>query len=249
MSVNSIPVTNKSRLRYIQAEEALSHLMESGGYRPGDQLPPEPELARQLGISRATLREALRSYEQQGVIRRRQGVGTFVSPRRLYVESGLEVLESIEGLLAGRNVTVTTDQRHVREELALPKAAKRLALPEHACLTVITCTYLADGQPVAFLMEAASATLVAADVVDQAGTSILAYLMQHREHFALGPARAHLTPVLGTAEIRTALAVTASDPLFFLEQTVFDQQSHPLCYTRTYYVPDFFDFHVIRRSE
>ena len=92
----------KSHLRYIQAEEALAHLLETGGYRPGDQLPPEPTLARQLGVSRATLREALRSFEQQGSISRRQGVGTFVNAKHLYVESGLEVLLSMEDLLAGR---------------------------------------------------------------------------------------------------------------------------------------------------
>ena len=111
----TIPATqsNKSRLRYIQAEDALSHLLETGGYRPGDQLPPEPELARQLGVSRATLREALRSYEQQGIISRRQGVGTFLNPRHLYVESGLEVLVSIEDLLASHSALTSLIRRSV----------------------------------------------------------------------------------------------------------------------------------------
>ncbi|HET59696.1 MAG TPA: GntR family transcriptional regulator, partial [Chloroflexi bacterium] len=44
----------------------------------GERLPSEPKLAQSLGVSRATLREAMRAFEQQGIIRRRQGVGTFV---------------------------------------------------------------------------------------------------------------------------------------------------------------------------
>ncbi|MBP7964445.1 MAG: GntR family transcriptional regulator [Caldilineaceae bacterium] len=239
----------KSHLRYIQAEEALAHLLETGGYRPGDQLPPEPTLARQLGVSRATLREALRSFDQQGSISRRQGVGTFVNPRRLYVESGLEVLISMEDLLAGRGVAMTTANTWIRQEAALPKAAKRLKLPEGAPLTVISRTYLADGQPVAYLMEAAPATLVDSDELAQAGVSLLAYQLSQAVHAPAVMAQAHLSPVLGTPEICAALSVLPTDPIMFLEQTVFNTENCPICYARTYYVPDFFDFHVIRRSE
>ena len=63
---------------------------------PADsRLPSEPDLAAQLGVSRATLREAMRTFETQGLIRRRQGAGTFVVGKVPVLESGLEVLESI----------------------------------------------------------------------------------------------------------------------------------------------------------
>ena len=65
---------------------------------PGERLVAEPELARQLGVSRATLREAMRTFEGQGLIRRRQGVGTFVVSHPQVMDSGLEVLQSIEAL-------------------------------------------------------------------------------------------------------------------------------------------------------
>ncbi|MDO9546652.1 MAG: winged helix-turn-helix domain-containing protein, partial [Pelolinea sp.] len=48
---------------------------------PGEKLPPEPELARQLGVSRSTLREAMRSFDAQGYLTRRQGAGTFVTAK------------------------------------------------------------------------------------------------------------------------------------------------------------------------
>jgi GntR family transcriptional regulator len=62
----------------------------------GQRLPSEPELAKQLGVSRATLREAMRSFETQGLIRRRQGSGTFVVGKMEVLDSGMEVLESLE---------------------------------------------------------------------------------------------------------------------------------------------------------
>ena len=65
---------------------------------PGGRLPSEPKLAGKLGVSRATLREVMRTFEMQGLLRRRQGVGTFVMHPPHVIESGLEVLESIETL-------------------------------------------------------------------------------------------------------------------------------------------------------
>jgi len=64
---------------------------------PADEkLPSEPDLAKQLGVSRATLREAMRSFEGKGLIRRQQGIGTFVIGHPPVIESGMEVLESLE---------------------------------------------------------------------------------------------------------------------------------------------------------
>lgn len=60
----------------------------------GEKLPSEPLLAKKLGVSRATLREAMRTFEGQGFIRRRQGVGTFVVGPIQVIETGLEVLEN-----------------------------------------------------------------------------------------------------------------------------------------------------------
>jgi GntR family transcriptional regulator len=81
---------------YLQARQYLLSLVEDGTFQPGEQLPSEADLAVQLGISRPTLREALHNLEQEGLIVRRHGVGTFVSRRTLVLESGLEVLESLE---------------------------------------------------------------------------------------------------------------------------------------------------------
>lgn len=54
-------------------------LIERGELRPGDRLPPERELAAQIGVSRPTLRTGLRSLATMGVVRSRQGAGTFIT--------------------------------------------------------------------------------------------------------------------------------------------------------------------------
>lgn len=238
-----------SRPRYVRIEESLHTLLETGGYRPGDKLPPEPELAQQLGVSRATLREALRSFEQQGIISRRQGVGTFVNLRPPYIESGLETLESIEMLLSARQLSPEVAQRTVSREAALPKAARRLGIPEGEPLTVVTSTVAVAGEPVAYLLEVTPVAFVEPEAVAPGSTSLLHHLLGDGASYDIAYAVAHIAPVHGTEAICTALGVGAQTPLFFIEQTVYSGANQPRFYSRNYYIPSFFDFHVIRKRE
>src|SRR4030095_16554231 len=53
-------------------------LIKRGGLKPGDRLPPERELAKELGISRPSLRSGLSSLISMGVLKSRQGGGTYI---------------------------------------------------------------------------------------------------------------------------------------------------------------------------
>ena len=63
------------------AQTLYRQIVAEGRPGPGEKLPNEGELAGQLGVSRATLREALRELTAQGVLEVRRGKGTFVSPQ------------------------------------------------------------------------------------------------------------------------------------------------------------------------
>src|SRR5215469_6989433 len=83
-----IDVTDKNIFKTIEAEKRgttseevvtrLREMIHRGELRSGDRLPPERDLARLLGVSRPTLRAAIRSLAAVGVLRSRQGAGTFV---------------------------------------------------------------------------------------------------------------------------------------------------------------------------
>src|SRR5438477_12832536 len=67
----------RSRL-YQGIVQQIEGLLERGDLRPGDQLPPERQLAEQFQVSRASVREALRTLELLGIVETRAGGGTFV---------------------------------------------------------------------------------------------------------------------------------------------------------------------------
>ena len=81
-----------------QVVEHVRRLIVAGRLKPGDRLPPERDLARQIGVSRPSLRSGLRSLEAMGVIRARQGSGTYISdgPPRLG-EGPLQFLAALHG--------------------------------------------------------------------------------------------------------------------------------------------------------
>ena len=65
-----------------QIKESLTLQIASGQWRPEDEVPSEAELCRHYGVSRGTIRRALADLENQGLVERRQGKGTFVARRK-----------------------------------------------------------------------------------------------------------------------------------------------------------------------
>ena len=81
-------------------ERLYNQIVAEGKPGAGEKLPNELELAQQMGVSRATLREALRMLAARGVLEVRRGKGTFVSPRVAEIEDfGFSDLEQMRGQL------------------------------------------------------------------------------------------------------------------------------------------------------
>jgi DNA-binding transcriptional regulator YhcF (GntR family) len=72
------------RRLYRQIAEQIRGLIRSGEYRPGARLPPERDLAKQLGVSRPSVREALIALEVEGLVEVRIGSGIYVHALRLH---------------------------------------------------------------------------------------------------------------------------------------------------------------------
>jgi DNA-binding FadR family transcriptional regulator len=97
--------TIEHRRLYRQIADQLSELIEGGEFAAGHRLPPERDLARQLGVSRPSVREALIALEVEGRVEVRIGSGVYVTGRR--PEAALQTLPPDSGpfdLLAARSL-------------------------------------------------------------------------------------------------------------------------------------------------
>jgi GntR family transcriptional regulator, transcriptional repressor for pyruvate dehydrogenase complex len=107
-----------------EAIDKIRELIVSGSWGPGDRLPKESELAAQLGLSRNSLREAVRALSQLRVLEVRQGDGTYVSS--LEPDLLLESTGFISHLLLGDTALDLYEVRRILEAAAASLAAARI---------------------------------------------------------------------------------------------------------------------------
>src|SRR5918996_1434213 len=128
------------------AEEALRGWLATGRHRPGERLPPEQELSAHLGISRGTLRTALRRLEESGEIVRRQGSGTYVGrSTSTTLDEGLEKLVSYSELARRRGVTLELGELRIEEQRLGPEAGELFDLDPETPAVTVTRVLLLDG--------------------------------------------------------------------------------------------------------
>ncbi|GAB3923215.1 GntR family transcriptional regulator [Microlunatus endophyticus] len=107
-----------------EAIESLKSMIISGRLRPGDRLPREADLATSLGLSRNSLREAVRALSLMRILDVRQGDGTYVSS--LAPESLLEALTFVVEFHHDDSVLDLLEVRRILEPAATSRAAARM---------------------------------------------------------------------------------------------------------------------------
>ncbi len=217
--------------------------------QPGNRLPAEPELAKQLGVSRATLREAMRSFEGQGLIRRRQGIGTFVVGHSQVIESGLEVLESIETLARRIQLEVSMGALQVSQVQASRQLATDLQVEEGAQLVQIARVIMAERRPVAYLVDTLPEDILAPDDLQQGFTGSVLDLLLQRGSLPLSTSRAEIQAVAAAPEIARLLEIQRGDVLLLFAAQLFTSTGKIVDYSLSYFLPGYFQFHVVRRVE
>jgi GntR family transcriptional regulator len=231
--------------QYLRTQVALAQLLERTA--PGSFLPSEPQLARQLSVSRATLREAMRSFEEDGRIVRRQGVGTVVTRKPRVLESGLEVLESIDSMAARIGLEVEVGSLAV--QLAEAEGGERdvMGLVPGERLTEISRGILAGGRPVAFLIDRVPATVLHPSALEAGFGGSVLDLFLGRGAPALDYSRTEISAVSASHDVARQLRIQRGDVLLHLEAYLYTASGVAVDHSQSYFLPGTFCFHVVRR--
>lgn len=214
---------------------------------PGERLLSEPELAKQLNVSRATLREAMRTFEGQGLIRRRQGVGTFVVDHPHVIDTGLEVLESIETIARRMSLDVSMGDLRVEQLQADSKLAKIFNIEPGTTLTQVSRVIYTEDRPVAFLQDIVPPHVLPESAFDNNFTgSVLDFLLRQGDS-ALTNSMTEVQAVIASSRIARALEIQRGDVLLKFVASLFTDKGEVIDYSSSYFLPGYFRFHIVRR--
>ncbi|AEW97169.1 MULTISPECIES: GntR family transcriptional regulator [Streptomycetaceae] len=229
---------------YYQLAQQLESAIEQGRLSPGSLLGNEIELAGRLGLSRPTVRQAISSLVDKGLLVRRRGIGTQVVHSQ--VKRPLELSSLYDDLQAAGQNPATRVLRHTTAP-APAEAAAALGIAEGDDAVVIERLRLTHGEPVAHLCNYLPPDLLDLDTGQLEETGL--YRLLRAAGITLHSARQAVgarTADLAEGEL---LGEAAGAALLTMERTTYDDTGRPVEYgTHVYRASRYaFEFQLLVR--
>jgi GntR family transcriptional regulator len=138
---------------YVQTRRHLLRLIADGAFPPGSRLPREEELARSLGVSRPTVREALALLQIDGVVTRRHGAGNFVNHIPPAMAARLDTLISLPQIITANGFSPRMTDLKIDSVDASAAVARALGLRRRAKVHRVRRLCLASGRPAVLITD------------------------------------------------------------------------------------------------
>lgn len=210
---------------YVQLMEELETSIRNGIYKPGDKIMTEAEMAKEYGVSLITVRKAVGSLMEKGLVVRKQGKGTFVTKPKYSrnmkkLQSFTEMCEQM-GLKPGAQVLEN------RLIMADKKVADRLGIEPGSNVVYISRLRLADGEPVqveksyfplkyAFLLE------------EDLNNGSMFECLKEKAGAKVASSEKMIELCRATAEEAALMDVKKGDYLLFVKSTAYDENGEPM---------------------
>ncbi|RXT09128.1 GntR family transcriptional regulator [Ammoniphilus sp. CFH 90114] len=231
---------------YMRVVDKLKEEIQQERFQPGQQLPPEPRLAKSLGVSRATLREALRVLEEENVVERIHGVGTFVKSDPIIaggIEELLSITEMIErnGQIPGAKL-VSLEFVEVEE-----KDQVKLQLNPKDKILLLKRIRTANNENVIFCIDKIPAKYLPENFTYKHQS--LFEDLKESNSLEIQYARSDISALGYEAEISNLLNCDQGESLLVLNQMHYDRLDRPIIYSNNYFRANKFKFSVVRRRK
>lgn len=229
------------------ARDKIEELIQSNGLECGDKLPKEAELARMLGVSRMTVREALRLLEEDGVIVRRQGRGTFVRSSDLIIRNPLEVNTSVTEVIESKGLKAGTAWFKLERTKADKTISSKLNIEALSPVIILQRVRTANEKPAVYTLDVFSESIVGKMKVLEEFDGSLSKLLEEKYNQKIEYSVSRIVPILPGAYVLDKLKIGKLSPVLLVEEVDYNSEDKPIMCGREYWVPNILEFTILRK--
>lgn len=218
-----------------QVRRLLWQRIQEGAYSPENRLPSEEHLARELAVSRATVRTALAALAADGLLSRRQGDGTYVNTGLIEVQTRIDTMWEFTRLIeaSGRQPAITP--LAVEHRAPTSAEARGLRIPLEEPVVSLVRLFLADQQPVVYSINTVRQALMCREPSETDLHLPIFELLEQYCQQVIAYAIADLSAILPDELVGQQLRVPPNTPLIRFEEVFYDRNNHPLVFAMNFY--------------
>jgi len=233
-----------SKPMYRQIADALREKINAGELKPGDALPTESTLQEAFGVSRVTVRQALKLLTEEQIIESIQGSGSYVKEER--VNYDIYQLTGFYEKLADRNVNTHSDVRIFEVLKADVKLAEKLAIaPEDKVWHVKRVRFIKQ-KPVN-LEETWMPLILFPDLTWEVMENSKYHYIEQVKKMVIDRSEQELVPVMPTEEAIAALALDPAKPILEKVSRGFLKDGRVFEYSRNVFNSDDYRFTLVAK--
>lgn len=210
------------------------------------KLPSEQELSSKLGVSRNTIREALKSLENDGIVAPRHGVGTFVIRDSRNIKSNLAELDSFTKIITNHGYKPGTTSLTFDKTFPSKDIASKLDINPSSNILYIDRVRTADGKPVIYVED----YITHIDGMYERFSnnkieSLFEFLSSYDINITFSSCNIHA--VISDKKLQDKLSLLEPKALLYLQQIHYTSKGVAIMYSDSYFLSDKFDFNLIRK--
>lgn len=223
---------------YIKIHNQIKRDVENHVYKVGDRIPAERPLAVKFGVSRMTLRQAIKTLEEEGILERRLGSGTYVASQK--------VQEKMSGIMSFTEITQANGQipssKLISYQIGKPSLSEKERLnltPDSEVLRMERIRF-ADETPICYEVVTIPYHLVENLSKDDISTHL--YETLNKNGYRIGRVTEHISAAVANENDARLLNAKKGEALITRRQVTELSNGQPFEYTRARYVAERFEF-------